>query len=161
MTYYNIDERFNNSNFAISFSKFPNLKFEITGVKLPNVSTGSSVYPIPYSNVPLISDKVTYGTLDINFLLNNNLSTWITLFEWLTINRNGEAFKEYSGLQDLYSDVTIICYDNDNVPLIEFTCHDCFPLEISYPELDSTISNQISNNVSVSFEISHMSYKLK
>lgn len=155
-----MDERFNNSNFGIAIGRFPDLKFEVSKIILPNISTGGADYSIPYANIPMLPDKILYGTLQISFLLNTNLTTWTSIFDWINSVRDGGAYLDYSKQNEMRSDITIIAYSNEMIPIIEFTCHDCFPLEISYPELDSTIS-QLSNTVSVNFELSHLTYTLK
>jgi|688.fasta_scaffold695799_2 hypothetical protein len=138
MTFKNIQRNFKPSKFSIEIAKFPQIKFFAKRVVLPEISMGTSQQPTPNRDVPLVGDKLSLGSLTIDFLLQEDLQDWFKIISYM------ESIISYRGVfdKDPYTDISIIMYSTNDNPVAEFTCKGCFPVSITNPELEAGASNE-------------------
>ena len=154
MSYTNVLKQFSSSNFSVKLNKFPNLNFDIQAVTLPEISSGSAVLSSGLGMIPVPGDTNTYGSLTIEFIINENFDSWIEIFKWFKAK---EEFENFNDLEEegLLSDISVILYSNNNEPNYEMVCYDCFPISLSNFTLDTRNQQDDTIVVPVIFELSN------
>ena len=72
------------TQFELLVKKLPNTKYFATGVNIPSVSVAETVQTTRLgANVKVPGDKITFGELSINFIVDENLENWTELYTWM------------------------------------------------------------------------------
>ena len=69
--------------FRFVIKDLPNIAYTCQSANLPSVQLGFAVQPTPFVDVPVIGDKLNYAEFSIRFLIAEDMSNYIELFEWL------------------------------------------------------------------------------
>ena len=69
--------------FRFKIAKLPLVEFFIQTVNLPGISLGEASVPTSLYDYPIPGDKITYQSLDISFLVDENLNNYKELHDWL------------------------------------------------------------------------------
>ena len=69
--------------FRFKMTKLPNVEFFIQSANIPGISLGETSMPTPLKDIPMPGDKVSYQTLDVSFLVDENLNNYKELHDWL------------------------------------------------------------------------------
>jgi len=88
--------------------RFPNIDFYAQSVNMPSLVVNEAPAPYrQYSRVPSPGDSFTYGQLTINAIMDENMSTYIELHNWLksTVEEN---FKDQADGYDEPTETDII-----------------------------------------------------
>ena len=173
------------TQFKFSIFKLPKVEYFCTAANIPGVTLGSTSLPTPLKDVPIPGDKLDYATLNISFLVDENLENYREIHGWLT----GLGFpKDYSQFRDLqsagsdrypttqnvglskelgqvkkaiqddgglYSDATLFVLTSKNTNNIEVRFRDIYPISLS--GLDY---NQQANDVDYLTASVPFSYKI-
>ena len=120
----------------------PYLKYFCQTVTLPGVSTGEVTVPTPFSNTYRHGDKLTYETLTITAMLDEDLKTWEETYNWLKSLTRPQSFDQYprksqGDRSPLYFDGFLTVNTNSNNPNIRFKFQNCHPLSISGINFDT------------------------
>jgi hypothetical protein len=109
------------------------------------------------SDIPVPGDKLAYGDLVIRFLVQENMSNYIELYNWLVglgfpdsrdqyKNWNESQRYRFPAISDKrlgalgnFSDADFFILDSDNNPNVKITYYDVFP--VSLEALDFDISS--------------------
>jgi hypothetical protein len=89
--------------------------------------------PARFSNIPFPGDKVEFGDLTLRFLLDENLSQWVTLNKWMFALSRG--VKDSQG-NDLTSYVELTVLDRSNAPTIRIRYNNAHVTDIGDIEYD-------------------------
>ena len=135
-----------------------------TEVNIPGASVGYAYQRTPLIDAPIPGDKMVYSSLNITFIVDEELRAWTEILTWIkgySFPENTDQYKNLSLQQKLqlgstkpqYSDATIIAYSNKNNPLLQIAFKDLFPIQLSdinfNTKLDAT--NVISGSASFLF----------
>ena len=145
------------TQFRFGIHQLPKVEFFITAVNLPGISLGTALMSTPYKDIPLPGEKLDYGNLSIEFLVDEYLENYISLHNWMTglgFPQDREQFKTYrdvtsntpatpaGGTQSdgkigaatpdkaMFSDAFIMILTNKNNPILEINFEDIFPVAI-------------------------------
>ena len=102
------------TQFRFMINQLPKVQFFTTAANIPDISLGEAVIPTPYKDIPIMGDKITFGNLDVSFIVDEYLENYITIHEWLIgigFPKNRTQFK--------------------NNPLVEVRFSDMFPVSLS------------------------------
>ena len=146
------------TQFRFILNQIPKVQFFIQTANIPGISLGEAVIPTPYKDIPYVGDKVTYESLNVQFLVDEHLENYIEMHNWMvglgfpktrqqftdfrssTSNTSNAAGKTNSDIgkvgravpeRPLYSDATLTILSNKNNPLVEVRFSDCFPVALS------------------------------
>ena len=72
------------TQFRFSIIKLPKVEYFTTTVNIPGVNLGVAEMPTPLKDIPIPGDKLTYASLDLTFLVDENLENYRELHGWLT-----------------------------------------------------------------------------
>ena len=149
------------TKFKFTIIKLPKVEFFVTTANVPGVSLGTTTQPTPLKDVPIPGDKLDYDTLNLQFLVDENLENYREIHGWLTglgfpkdhsqfrsvqaagtdryptttredLNKEiGDVVKQTSDDGGLYSDATLFILTSKNNPVTEVRFNDCFPISLS------------------------------
>ena len=70
--------------FKFSIIKLPKVEYFCTSANVPGISLGSATQLTPLKDIPVPGDKLTYGDLEISFMVDENLDNYREIHGWLT-----------------------------------------------------------------------------
>jgi hypothetical protein len=141
-----------------------------TQVNLPSITAGNALQQTPFIDAPVPGDKMVYGTLDVTFLLDEQLLSLTTIQDWMKGITFPEDFNQYAnlGLQQLlqmqnmanigkgqYSDAMLTILSNKNNPIFQVQFIDAFPVSISAVQFDTALSAENIMTGSASFKFTN------
>jgi len=143
------------SKFRLNFDRLPDVSFFCTEVNIPGLSLTENTRTTPFIDYTVAGDKISYTPLEITFLLNENLSPWREVHDWMRGLGFPTDFAEYRNLAALkaakakfasigeapqYSDGRLTIYTNKNNPAFTMAFKDLYPVEISSIQFASKMS---------------------
>ena len=69
--------------FRFKILKIPNVEFFVQSVNIPGITLGSAQQTNPLYDIPLPGDKITYASLDMSFLVDENLNNYKEIHDWI------------------------------------------------------------------------------
>lgn len=132
MSVQNQPDNLNNAtinNFRMVFSKLPTMEFFITSCNIPSITLGEAIAPNYNIDRPLLGDKLTYGELSLEFLVDEELRNWEEIHNWMLSIGTPSSTAQYDALGQ-YSDASLIVTTNSGNPVVEFKFIDSFPTSL-------------------------------
>ena len=154
------------TQFKFNITKLPKVEFFCTSVNIPSITLGSTEQATPLKDIPIPGDKLTYGSLEVSFLVDENLENYREIHGWLTglgfpkshaqfetfINAGKDRFptsnatansREAGKVDDVgfdvgaqYSDATLSILSSKNNPVLEVRFRDLFPVSLTGLQYD-------------------------
>ena len=136
------------TKFLLTFAPVSDATFFCQKVNVPGVQVNELPRQVPNIDLYTAGTRITYGTLDINFLVNENLSSWKIIHDWLRDNTIEQKYR-YKNV-----DATLTVLSNLNNPKIRVKYSNVFPISLGDLEFDTTLSaeNHISSTASFRFD---------
>ncbi len=69
--------------FKFSLAKFPKISFFCNSASIPEISLGTFQQPSYLKQIDIPGEKLTYGDLDIRFLVDENMENYMAVHNWL------------------------------------------------------------------------------
>ena len=156
------------TQFRFILNQIPTVQFFVQTANIPGISLGEAVIPTPYKDIPYVGDKVTYESLNVQFLVDEHLENYIEIHSWMvglgfpktrqqftdfrssasnTSNAAGKAQTDIGKVgksiaeRPLYSDATLTVLSNKNNPLVECRFEDVFPVALSGLDYTQQVSD--------------------
>ena len=138
------------NGFNFSVSKIPNITFFCQQANLPGLTFGEPEFANPFRSIPVPGDIITYDTLQINFLIDEDMTNYRAIWNWIIALGFPQSYDQYitfvsadqSGvLNELaknYSDATleILSSTNNIAATVQFV--DIFPVSLDSVLFQST-----------------------
>ena len=170
------------TKFKFTIIKLPKVEFFVTTANVPGVSLGTTTQPTPLKDVPIPGDKLDYDTLNLQFLVDENLENYREIHGWLTgvgFPKNYEQFQNVQGAatdrfpttenvgtskelgairkatQDeggLYSDATLFVLTSKNNSNLEVRFRDIYPISLSGLDYNQQATDVNYLTASVTFQ---------
>ena len=145
------------TQWRLAFNRLPKTTWFCTAANVPGITLGEAQYPTPMSDMFVTGDKITFETLNITFLVDEELQNYRELWDWLvgmgspvshsqwetTLAKGDGAIRTFSTPDadprtkstyeesNLYSDATLIVYSSKNQPKVEVKFKNMFPTSLS------------------------------
>lgn len=71
------------SGFRFIITKLPKMQFYCQTVNLPSITLGEPEFSTPFSTIPIPGEKLTFGDLSIQFLVDETLDNYKAINGWL------------------------------------------------------------------------------
>lgn len=153
------------NKFTLSFSRVPNVQYFCQGVSVPGISIGEVPRNNPFVDLYSPGEKAIYDTMNITFYVDENLTAWKELHDWIRSMAKVESYEEYQKLPRLakssigrphfpqFSDAILTLNSSSNTPLHRFKFYDCFPVALTSFVLNtqSTPEEIITADVTIRF----------
>jgi hypothetical protein len=136
------------TGFKLSISKLPEVEFFTQEVTLPDVSLPPIDQSTPLSRISLPGDILSFGDFTINFLVDEDMSNYKAVFDWLNglgFPESHDQYQNYVSEQNAgsnyniakgsnstnYSDATLQILSNNNTPAQSIMFADLHPTSLS------------------------------
>jgi len=141
--------------FRLVFNRMPEIEYSCQSVSIPSLILGGPVLvPTPLSDTPNPGDKITFDNLTINFIVDEDLSNYKEVYSWITGLGFPESFDQFTQLDELTSDATVITLTNNMQPNAQFKFRDCFPVSLGNIDFSTTNTDMDPIVVGASFSFS-------
>ena len=84
--------------FKFTLAKFPKVDFFCNSASIPEISLGTYQQPSYLKTIDVPGEKLTYGDLDIRFLVDENMENYAAVHNWLTGLGFPESTQDYADL---------------------------------------------------------------
>ena len=126
--------------FKFDVSALPNTSFFIQTVNLPGITLEAQVVATPQlQNFSRHTGIITYEALDVTFMIDEYLKNWQEVYEWMI----GDVSK--------YTSAVLTILSSSMNPTMEIHFKDIFPTSLSAISFDSTTTDPVYQQATVSF----------
>jgi hypothetical protein len=115
-------------------ARTPNINFNVQSVRVPGMSLSTTDTATPFVTIPN-SGKITYAPLTITFRVNEDLTDYLEINNWMESLGAPSNFTQYADINNSqagrYSDATLIINNSRKLGNLSVTFYDLFPVDIS------------------------------
>ncbi len=131
-------------NYQLTITRITNLEYFSQKVMWPEVSVNPVLVPTPFQDMRVTGDHMTVSPVTIEFKVDEDMNNYFDLLEWMAEASFPNDYGQYKTAIDnknLYSDGSIIVYNNTkNVTrIVDFS--QMFPIKLSAPVFDTTAAS--------------------
>ena len=140
------------TTWRIRFARIPKVEWFCTNVNLPGITLGEAQYPTPMMDTYLTGDKLTFETLNLTFLVDEELQNYRQLWDWMIGIGAPKKHSQFSAAltggsnptsqmptadgttpseSGLYDDATLIVYNSKNIAKVNIHFKQMFPTSLS------------------------------
>jgi hypothetical protein len=151
------------NGFKFLIQSLPKVTYFCQSANIPALTLGFATQATPFVTIPRPGEKLDFGELTIKFLIQEDMSNYIELYNWiiaLGFPESRRQFQERFTAQSFrdpsvtsttmadgtpsarktdateYSDATLLVIDSDNLPIARLNFSDCFPTSLSGVDFD-------------------------
>jgi hypothetical protein len=121
-------------SFKFMLYRTPNINFNVQSVRVPGMSLSTTDTATPFVTIPN-SGKITYAPLTITFRVNEDLTDYLEINNWMESLGAPSNFTQYADINNSqagrYSDATLIINNSRKIGNLSVTFYDLFPVDIS------------------------------
>ena len=137
--------------FKFTLANFPKVSFFSNTARIPDITLGTVIQSNYLKDIDVPGDKLTYGELNVRFLVDENLENYMAMHNWLTGLGFPESAQDFinkttnqDGQRDLgeqFSDgsLHILNSNYNDIAIVKFK--DLFPTYLTSLEFDATESD--------------------
>ena len=172
--------------FRFKCTKLPLVEFFVQSVNLPGINLGSAQQTNPLYDIPLPGDKITYASLDLSFVVDENLNNYKEIHDWILGLGFPSNHTQFQDLQTagsdrfpgstrstaatgtnvpqplneggIYSDATLTVLNSKNIAKTEIRFENLYPTSLGSLNYDVRAADVDYINASVSFN--YMNYDI-
>ena len=167
------------TQFKFNIVQLPKVEYFTTAANLPGITMVESIFPTPFTNIPMQGDKLTYSNLTISFIVDEYLENYMSLHNWMTaigFPKSRQQFKDWrttesvtpnltkgissdigdvkppTDTRPLFGDATLTILTNKNNPIVEVRFRDVYPASLSGLEYNQGATDVEYMTASVDFD---------
>jgi len=151
------------TKFLLTIDKIPATQYFCQTVNIPGIGLSSTTYNTPLVDIPVMGNKIEYETLDIKFLVDEQLQSWNQIYNWFLaiaspvsiadrVSKTNAMSNTVNKSLPNYSDLTITILSALNNPVARIQFTNAFPISLSSIELDTKSSSDDIITAEVSFK---------
>ena len=172
--------------FRFKCTKLPLVEFFVQSVNLPGINLGSAQQTNPLYDIPLPGDEITYASLDLSFVVDENLNNYKEIHDWILGLGFPSNHTQFQDLQTsgsdrfpgstrstaatgtnvpqplneggIYSDATLTVLNSKNIAKTEIRFENLYPTSLGSINYDVRATDVDYINASVSFN--YMNYDI-
>lgn len=144
------------NEFKFVLHRTPHIVYFCQSVNLPGVTVGQVQMPTPFGvKVNRTGTSLTEETLSLDFIVNENMSNWAEIRNWMRIQINERDFNHQSPNElEKFSDATLIMMNSASKAFIRFNFMDVFPVSLGSIQFDSKVTDILPATCKVTFAYS-------
>lgn len=138
-------------NFKFFIKKTPYINFFIQKINLPSIRLVQVDTSNPLVRTPYAGDHIDFGTLTMNFKVDEDLKNYLEIHNWIVGLGFPERYEQYRDLNNkpiytgdgIVSDMTLTILASTKTPNYEITFVDAFPVSLSdltFNTMDNTVN---------------------
>jgi len=155
--------------FKFGLKRSPGVAFFCNSANIPDISLGIAEQPTYLKDIPVPGDKIQFGDLNLRFLVDEDLTNYMEIQNWIRGLGYPESLQEYqdlddsgnltdafgffkNGRADIYSDGNLQILSSNLVPQFQVQFSDLFPYTLSTMAFDATDTDIEYFTADVSFK---------
>lgn len=131
------------NKFVLNFSRLPNMQYFCQSVSIPGLSLVEAIRTNPFVDLYSPGEKPIYDLLNVTFIIDEEMKSWIEVHDWIRAMTFPENFDEYKQLPRLskggqtrpdfpqFSDASITIFSSSMTPYYRIKYFDLFPTTLS------------------------------
>lgn len=131
------------NKFVLNFSRLPNIQYFCQSVSVPGISLSEAVITNPFVDLYSPGEKPIYDLLNVTFIVDEELKSWIEVHDWIRAMTFPTKFEEYRQLPRLskntvnrpefsqFSDASITIFSSSMKPYYRIKYYETFPTTLS------------------------------
>lgn len=168
-----------NHGFQFEIMRLPDVSFFAQQVNLPSIGLGSIDFENPLANAPIPGEKIEFGELSVQFIVDEDMANYISVFNWMIGLGFPEDHIQYtnflrtdpdatttigqmdrsSELMKGYSDAVLTILNNNNTASRTIHFVDLFPTNLDALTMDSTVSEATLVTANTTFTYSYFFFE--
>jgi len=138
--------------FKFSLKRSPGVAYFCNEANIPDMTLGIAEQPTYLRDIPVPGDKIEFGDLNLRFLVDEDLTNYMEIQNWIRGLGYPQSISEYQDLEkkayiqqgfgkkraDIYSDGTLQILSNNLIPKFRVIFNDLFPYSLSTVTFDAT-----------------------
>lgn len=142
------------NTFQFEIQKYPEVTYFVQEVQIPSLTLPNAMHTNPLSDVKVPGDKLAYEDLQIQFLVDETMTNYLSVYNWMIGLGFPEDHSQFTNLMNdarngngtsesvqSVSDCTLNILNSDNLHIRKFTFIDAFPVGLSALTFNSTNSD--------------------
>ena len=152
--------------FKFSLKRSPGVAYFCNEANIPDMNLAIAEQPTYLRDIPIPGDKIDFGDLNLRFMVDEDLTNYMEIQNWIRGLGYPQSIKEYQDLekkayiqqtfgqkrQDIYSDGTLQILSNNLIPKFQVLFDDLFPYSLSTITFDATDTDIEYFTAEVSFK---------
>jgi len=137
-----------NNQFQLVIPSFETTRFLATSFQIPTISLPNAQADSPFSKMKFAGDKIDFETLSFEFIVDENLTNYIEVYQWLMsigYVEDFKAFRDYKEKSDHQplgeQDIKVMILDSKNNPSCTFTFYNAIPVALQGADFSSGVSD--------------------
>jgi len=123
------------TKYTVSFPEISDTVYFCQKVNLPGLNLQELTQVTPNLDLYVPGTKLTYGNFEMEFLVNEDLSSWLFVHNWMRGITTDMGYRTKPKAEAI-----LTIYSNQNNPKFRIKYRDIFPLSLSDIEFDTTKS---------------------
>jgi|688.fasta_scaffold05675_1 hypothetical protein len=125
------------SKYSVSFPEISDTIYFCQKINLPGVQLTEMPHVTPNLDLYVPGTKMIYETLEMQFIVNEDLSSWLAIHNWIRGISTDMGYRTKPRVQAI-----LTIYSNQNNPKMRIKYADVFPLSLGEIEFDTTTDNE-------------------
>lgn len=148
--------------FKFILTKAPKAVFFCNSARIPEITLETTIQPTYLKDLDIPGEKLSYGDLNLRFLVDENIENYMSIHNWLTglgypetTEQYGELVTDRGGMMDpkeAFSDGTLSILDSSYQEVAKVRFKDLFPVSLTSLEFDATMNDIQYFTAEVSFK---------
>ena len=144
------------TGFKFALKRSPGVAFFCNEANIPDMTLGEATQPSYLKDIPVPGDKIQFGDLSLRFLVDEDLSNYMEIQNWIRglgfpedlgefeeltekgVLNDGKAYSYKQSGDDIYSDGTLQILSSNLVAKFNVNFKDLFPVSLSTITFDAT-----------------------
>ena len=140
--------------FKFVMSRTPNVDYFCQSASIPEVGIGVREIPTPVKDYSLPGDKMTFGDLNLRFLVNEDMDNYFEIYKWLKGLTNPKVqsdFQKYISTVDekgrssefmkTMSDARLLVLNSNYNSIASVNFYNIFPTSLTTLEFDASATD--------------------
>lgn len=151
------------AKFIFTIPRLTSTQFFCQAANIPGISTHTKYQTTAFLDLAIPGDKIIFEDLNIEFLLDEELQSWIGISEWMRGIAFPENFDQHINLRHQskyservefpqYADAELVVLSSSNQPTVKVYFKDLFPISLSAIDFDIRLSSEKVMTASASFK---------
>jgi hypothetical protein len=144
------------NSFLLYIPRIPNVIYHCNKVNLPGINLSSVSQPTPVGHLKIPSETITYNSLTVNFLVDENLYNWYEIFNWIHEIAPTPAFgRAKSDPTTWYNDIQLIALSSQKRPVSIFQFFGAYPVTLADIQFDANVTSPTPTPATVTFDYTY------
>ena len=137
--------------FKFNLAKYPKVDFFCNTARIPEISLATATQPSYLKDIDIPGEKLTFGDLTIQFLVDENMENYKTIHDWLyglgfpettqqfkTLTTDDDGLRE---MNEQYADGSLRILNSNFNEVAKVKFLDLFPVSLSSLDFDATATD--------------------